>query len=62
MFAAGFRDYVMGDWQQARENFLHVEAVKGGVDYPTRNLLSIMSETNFQAPDDWQGFRSLTEK
>jgi hypothetical protein len=61
-FAAGFRDYVNGDWEQARENFQHVETVKGAVDFPTRSLLSIMGEFNFQAPDSWQGYRALTEK
>ena len=31
-------------------------------DYPTRNLLAILEEYNFQAPSDWAGYRVLTEK
>ena len=31
-------------------------------DYPTKNLLSIMAETNYQAPRDWKKYRVLTEK
>ena len=41
---------------------MHVEVVKGGNDYPTRQLLNIMSETDFMAPPNWEGFRELTEK
>ena len=32
------------------------------MDYPTENLLNVMGEKNFEAPNDWQGFRALTEK
>jgi hypothetical protein len=27
----------------------------------SKNLLKIMKETNFQAPDDWKGYRFFAE-
>jgi len=42
--------------------FEQVEEHKKMIDYPTRNLLAILEETNFQAPSDWEGYRVLTEK
>ena len=35
---------------------------KNKPDHPTKNLLSIMEETNFIAPKTWEGYRILTEK
>lgn len=31
-------------------------------DGPSMTLLEVMKEYNYTAPDDWKGFRSLTEK
>jgi hypothetical protein len=31
-------------------------------DYPSKNILAVMAETNFNAPKDWDGYRILTEK
>lgn len=39
-----------------------IEEVKGMEDYPTRNLLAILAETNYHKPQGWQGYRELTEK
>jgi len=32
------------------------------IDYPTRNLLAILEDSNYKAPADWAGYRLLTEK
>ncbi len=61
-FKEGFDLYLEGNWQGARAKFDKVEDIKGMVDYPTRNLLDILAETNYQAPRDWAGYRILTEK
>ena len=31
-------------------------------DIPPQNILTVMKETDFTAPDDWEGYRALTEK
>lgn len=62
MFKAGFDEYIKGDWKEAKRIFEKVEEAKGFMDQPTRNLLSIMEETHFKAPSDWEGYRVLTEK
>ncbi|CAL6379482.1 unnamed protein product [Bathycoccus prasinos] len=31
-------------------------------DGPTKSLLAVMERTNYRAPNDWSGFRALTEK
>ena len=62
MFEDAFDEYIEGDWVKARDKLLQVEAVKGSIDYPTRNLIAFMGENNYRAPDDWEGCRALTEK
>mmetsp|Transcript_21846 Transcript_21846/g.16202 ORF Transcript_21846/g.16202 Transcript_21846/m.16202 type:complete len:103 (+) Transcript_21846:465-773(+) len=62
VFAEGFELYIAGKWAEARRILEAVEAVKGFEDYPTRNILSVMEESNYRAPKDWGGFRVLTEK
>ena len=62
MFNQGFNEYIAGDWKKAKEWLDKVEVVKGSIDYPSKNILSIMEETHFVAPKDWEGYRVLTEK
>lgn len=62
MFKRGFDFYIKGDWQLSREILGNISEVKGSPDYPSKNLLDVMAETNFVAPKDWEGFRALTEK
>jgi hypothetical protein len=31
-------------------------------DFPTRNIMEVISNTNFKAPNGWKGYRELTEK
>jgi hypothetical protein len=47
MFREGFDYYISGEWTKSRDIYKQVEEVKGMIDYPTRNLLSIMAETNY---------------
>ena len=46
----------------ARDAFVKIEDVKGQTDHPTNNLMEVMGETHFKKPNDWQGYRVLTEK
>ena len=62
VFAKGFKYYLKGKWIKARMEFNQIEKIKGTPDYPTRTLLNFMDRKKFQAPDDWNGFRILTEK
>ena len=61
-FANGYNDYIEGNWERARDKFSIVEAIKGQQDYPTRQILGVMEENHFKAPQDWEGYRVLTEK
>ncbi len=60
--------YAIGQWQEARARFdscLYARRARGGQrveDGPTRVLLDFMAIQNFQAPQDWRGFRELTDK
>ncbi len=55
-------DYIEGNWESAALKFEAVERIKGMPDYPTRQLLGIFEEHGFKAPQDWDGYRILTEK
>lgn len=61
-FDLGYKAYEKGDWQTAKLHFEEIPAIKGSEDFPAQNLIHIMQETNFVAPDDWPGYRVLTEK
>jgi hypothetical protein len=61
-YKKGFNAYIKGDWQLAKQELEQVEKCKGWEDHPTRNLLRIMGDSNYQAPSDWEGYRNLTEK
>ena len=62
MFKTGFELYLKGEWQRSKEILANIDTVKGQSDYPSKNILSVMEETNYIAPKDWAGFRVLTEK
>ena len=57
MFNRGFKFYLEGDWAQARKVFRTVETVKRAPDVPTQVLLNFMAEYDFEAPEDWAGWR-----
>ena len=66
-FERAFQKYERGEWNEAR-NLL--QKIKKKVshngeeieDGPTKSLLAVMERTNYRAPNDWSGFRALTEK
>jgi hypothetical protein len=62
IFNKGFKYYIKGKWVRAKAEFCVLEKIKGTPDYPTRTLMNFMEKRGFQAPEDWKGFRVLTEK
>lgn len=59
----GFKAYIQGDWKTARGYMEQTEHyIKGVADGPSRALLNVMSETDFNPPVGWTGVRNLTEK
>ena len=57
-FEKGFKLYIDGDWANSKIEFEKIEFR----DYPTLNLLDIMSDNDFKKPKGWAGYRVLTEK
>jgi class 3 adenylate cyclase len=60
-FRLGFDGYVKGNWQIAKTQFetcLELDPNDG----PTKTLLNYLKECNYKAPEDWTGYRILTEK
>ena len=53
--------YISGSWQESKE-ILESCLETWPEDVPPQNLLTVMGETDFTAPDDWEGYRALTEK
>lgn len=61
-FNKGFKHYISGDWQAARELLETIEDIKGSIDYPTQCLITYIKDLNYEAPSEWKGYRVLTEK
>jgi len=60
-FKAGLDLYFSGDWQAAHDKLTHAKKMKAD-DGPIETLLKVMSSHNYIAPEDWKGYRQLTEK
>jgi hypothetical protein len=64
----GFNYYKSGAWQEARpileETYTMRMDAHGNMlrDTPSKVLMDFMAKTQYYAPGDWEGFRSLTEK
>eukprot|EP00241_Pyramimonas_parkeae_P000821 CAMPEP_0114273940 /NCGR_PEP_ID=MMETSP0058-20121206/29452_1 /TAXON_ID=36894 /ORGANISM="Pyramimonas parkeae, CCMP726" /LENGTH=978 /DNA_ID=CAMNT_0001393603 /DNA_START=127 /DNA_END=3064 /DNA_ORIENTATION=+ len=62
-FNEGVTAYIQGRWKVAYVILLECQKMVGDEgDGPSKSLLSVMAEHNNKAPDDWRGFRALTEK
>ena len=60
-FLHGFDNYINGNWESSKkylEKTLDIEMNDG----PTNVLLNYMKEREFTAPDNWNGYRALTDK
>jgi len=61
VFKDGIKAYLIGNWQKAKEKL--EQGVKFKLnDGPCKTILEFMEKKNFIKPDDWLGFRELTEK
>ena len=67
-FEQGFELYRNGQWPEARsileETRIRKHPMSGEdvMDGPSSTLLSFMTQSSFQAPKGWAGFRELTDK
>jgi class 3 adenylate cyclase len=67
-FNEGFELYRAGDWPAARVVFEECRSLRRNrlgrpvPDGPSETLLAVMGEKGFEAPEDWRGYRELTEK
>jgi hypothetical protein len=61
VFAEGVRAYISGDWGNSKRCLDDCMNIKPR-DGPTSALINVMSETGFNKPSDWEGYRVLTEK
>lgn len=59
-YKAGFQAYFEGDWGEANQLLQEALNFKEN-DPPTLRLLAKMQETDFQAPDDWEGYVVLDD-
>jgi hypothetical protein len=60
-FSEAFENYIAGDWQASREK-LNQGLQEREEDGPSLTLLSVIKENGGKAPDDWKGYRVLTDK
>ena len=61
MFADGVTNYIQGDWAAAANSFGKCCA-QLKEDEPPKFLLGYMWRFNCECPEDWPGYRALTEK
>jgi hypothetical protein len=60
-FGDAYRKYIKGDWATAEDLFSQCLKMNPK-DGPTLTLKSYIEELNGTPPNNWQGFRELTEK
>ena len=60
-FGQGVDHYTSGNWPEAKEIFESCLETWTD-DIPPQNILAVMEASDFTAPDDWEGYRALTEK
>lgn len=61
VFKRGMEYYIQGNWIKAKEKF-EEGLIKKIDDGPCKTLLVFMQKSFFIKPEDWKGFRELTEK
>lgn len=64
IFRRAYQNYEAGEWCAARDMLRRTINMRhaGYEDGPSRTLLSFIRQYNFKAPEDWAGYRELTEK
>jgi len=60
-FSEAYRKYIQGDWATA-EDLLSQCLKMNPKDGPTLTLKGVIEEHNGRSPNNWKGFRELTEK
>jgi hypothetical protein len=60
-FADGYQKYLMGDWASAEDVFAQCLRIRPR-DGPANTLKSFIEQNNGTPPQNWAGFRELTEK
>lgn len=60
-FEQGLQSYLQGRWPTARREMQRTLELKPG-DGPSKALMAAMEEWNWEAPVDWPGYRTLSEK
>lgn len=61
LFEKGFEKYIGGQWREAKTIFEKGLEMRKE-DGPSAVLLGVMDDHQFVAPDNWMGYRALTEK
>ena len=62
MFKEAMECYLSGDWIKSIDKFEKAIAIKGDDDGPSKAILNFVMKTGGVKPEDWKGFRELTEK
>ena len=53
----GVEEYLAGEWTKAKEYLSEAMALRPS-DCPTKHLLRILEENDFEAPSQWPGYRN----
>lgn len=63
LFAQAIKAYTTGDWENATKILTKTyKLIPGHLDGPSNTLLEVIKSYNGQPPEDWKGYRALTEK
>ena len=61
LFKAGFQAYLSGDWSAAKRKLEECLNLRPD-DGPTHTIYEVLKENDFITPEEWKGYRELTEK
>jgi hypothetical protein len=59
IFEMGYQNYRSGEWHMAERLLSRTRTMLGEVDGPSNALLRYMEQLDFEAPEDWVGYREL---
>jgi len=61
IFQVAFKAYLKGDWSTTKRKLEECLTLRPE-DGPTNTLYEYLKENDFIAPEEWEGYRNLTEK
>lgn len=61
LWKGAFNCYINGNWQESKSRIEECLKERPN-DGPSKTIMEVIHDSHYEAPQEWQGFRELTEK